>query len=127
MATDRTQWEAHLKENRRVRVKRDQSELKQLAMARPPMEALTGDPNWDVFTKIAQHRLDNLQADLVQRRKKLTDGPYAGTDDIIAQRIEISRLVGQVESLLNVQLIPKMLKEQGSKAADLLREIGEEA
>ena len=51
MAQDRAQWEAHLKENSRARVKRSQDALRQVALGVPPMEALTGDPNWDIFTK----------------------------------------------------------------------------
>ena len=127
MATDRAQWEEHLKENRRARVKRNQDALKQVALGVPPMEALTGDPNWDVFTKVAQARIDSLQEELTQRRADLTDGRWVNADEIIAQRIEISRVVGRVESLVEMQMVPKFLKEKGIEAAKLLREIGEEA
>ncbi len=121
---DRAEWEEHLKANSQARVKRSQDTLKQVAMGVPPMEALTGDPNWDIFTKIAQARIDELKEELTARRSRLTDGPYEGTDEIIAQRIEISRVVGQVESLTNIQMIPKRLKEKGAEAAKLLREAG---
>ena len=124
---DRAQWEEHLKENRRARVKRNQDALKQVALGVPPMEALTGDPNWDVFTKVAQARIDSLQEELTQRRADLTDGRWVNADEIIAKRIEISRVVGRVESLVEMQMVPKFLKEKGIEAAKLLREIGEEA
>lgn len=127
MATDRAQWEEHLRENSRARVKRNQDALKQVAMGVPPMEALTGDPSWDIFTKVAQARIDSLQEELTQRRADLTDGRWVNADEIIAQRIEISRVVGRVESLVEMQMVPKFLKEKGIEAAKLLREIGEEA
>ena len=121
---DRAQWEEHLKENRRARVKRNQDALKQVALGVPPMEALTGDPNWDVFTKVAQARIDSLQEELTQRRADLTDGRWVNADEIIAKRIEISRVVGRVESLVEMQMVPKFLKEKGIEAAKLLREAG---
>ncbi len=124
---DRAEWDKHCKEKNQARATRDQGALRQLAMAVPPMEALTGDARWDIFTKIAQAKIEDLQEELTQRRAILTDGPYKGTDEIIVQRIEISRLVGKVESLTEMQLVPKILKEQGTRAADLLREHGLEA
>ncbi len=127
MAQDRAQWEEHLKENRRAHLKSKQDAMKQVAMGVPPMEALTGDPNWDIFTKVAQARIDSLQEELTQRRADLTDGRWVNADEIIAQRIEISRVVGRVESLVEMQMVPKFLKEKGIEAAKLLREIGEEA
>ncbi len=127
MATDRAKWEEHRKENRHARLKRNQDTLKQVAMGVPPMEALTGDPNWDIFTKVAQARIDSLQEELTQRRADLTDGKWVNADEVIGKRIEISRVVGRVESLVEMQMVPKFLKEKGIEAAKLLREIGEEA
>lgn len=124
MAQDRAEWEEHLRANSKARVKRDQGVLRQIALGVPPMEALTGDPNWDIFTKVAQARIDSLEEELMGRRKDLTDGRWVSADEIIAKRIEISRVVGQVESLTNIQMIPKILKERGTEAAKLLREHG---
>ena len=123
---DREEWAKRLREKSRDKVKRNQDALKQVALGVPPMEALTGDPNWDIFTKVAQARIDDLQEELTQRRKDLTDGKWVNADEIIAQRIEIRRVVGRVESLTEMQMVPKFLKEKGIEAAKLLREIGEE-
>ncbi len=120
----REEWDKYRKKEAKERAVRNKDVLKQVAMGVPPMEALTGDPNWDIFTKIAQARIDSLEEELTQRRTDLTDGKWINADEIIAQRIEISRLVGQVESLTNIQMIPKHLKAKGIEAAKLLREAG---
>ena len=39
---------------RKAKVLKQAGQLQQLAMALPPMERLTGDPNWDLFLKVGQ-------------------------------------------------------------------------
>lgn len=124
MAKDYATWLERCKKKNQERARRDQSALRQMAMAAPAMELLTGDMHWDVFIKIAQAKIDDIQEEIDGRLSVLMDGPYGGADEAIAQRIEISRLMGRVQSLTDIQAIPAILKKQGEEAAVLLHKYG---
>jgi hypothetical protein len=60
-----------------ARVSREQSSLKQMALAEPAMGLLVGDEKWDFFLRVVQFRIEQLQAEVDAQREFLADGPTA--------------------------------------------------
>lgn len=117
----REDWQVGVEKRRAGQVKEEQRSLKQMALAVPPMESLMADERWNIFVKVLQGQIEAREKELIGLRGGLTDGEFTNADNMISQRLKISRLVGQVEALTAMREIPKQLAQEGKKAANLLR------
>ena len=122
MSGSRQDFEDLIKKRQEGRVQRQQAELKQAAMAVPPMEALTGDKNWDLFLKLLEGEIQRLEGLLYVAKEQMAEGQEVSHEELIKQKLQIRGLRDSITALMNIRGIPKVLLEGGRKAARLLRE-----
>jgi hypothetical protein len=91
------------------------------------IEAVTGDAAWDHYNsyveaalKMAEHSRDSADA-------RLRD-PYLVNDEAVRTlKVTITRLEARIDTLREILLLPKLLKERGALARAQIAEMTQEA
>jgi hypothetical protein len=114
------EFSALREEHRRKKVQEKAGDLRVVAQAVVPMSALTGDPHWDVFLQV-------LQGAIKQAEKSLAalDAHARGANDfsykrLVELQVERRLLAERIKTIQEIRDLPKALKEEGEKAAELL-------
>ena len=96
-----------------------------LAQASVHAGSLTGDEHWDLFLSYVQFMRDAYETEKQQAVSHLMNPTIVDRDEIIRLKVAIARYSEAVAVLGAVIGIPKLLKNAGDQAAEILEKMKE--
>jgi hypothetical protein len=115
-----------LEKQGRERAVRNEGELRRLAQAEVPVQALIGTAEWDYFLSLIQSQIEALEAALMQlRAANVLDLSFEHAD-LAAKKAQQMQIAVQIDTLEQVRDLPKQIIEQGRKAQLALHKYVEE-
>ena len=103
------------------------NELKGLAQEAPRMAALTGSETWDYYLRIIEAQIKAAEREGQIKRAQAATLVLTDEAKAKAAAVAVAMLEARAQTLREVLLLPRWLKEQGAKAAKLIAGMAEEA
>ena len=103
------------------------SELRGLAQEVVRAEALTGSPEWDWFARYIEAQIKAAEREGQIKRAQAATLVLTDEAKAKAAAVAVAMLEARAQTLREVLLLPRWLKEQGAKAAKLIAGMAEEA
>lgn len=97
--------------------------LRAIAQETVRMEALTGSPEWDHFNSYLEARIKVGEARILEERAKLAHPMLVDPQQMMLVKMTLAGLEASTQTLREVMMLPKWLKEQGAKAWMALDEL----
>jgi len=117
---DRAEWDAMLAQRKSEKGKKDKPKIALVRQAAVSAEKLTGDEAWDRFLSYLQAEWEKSSEQIAVWTAKLSDPTVVNPDEMMAVKIEILIWTSRAKALSEVMDLPKILKEEGAKADELL-------
>ena len=103
------------------------NELRALAQEPVRMEALTGSPEWEHFQTYIEAQIKAAEREGATKRAQAATLVLTDEAKAKAAAVVVAMLETRAQTLREVLLLPRWLKEQGTKAAKLIAGMAEEA
>lgn len=87
------------------------------------LDALTGDPDWDYFLRYLQAASNAATRHRDIEFKKLRDPMLVNSEEIAKCKVKIAIADARIDTLNELLLLPKMLKENAEKARQVIAEM----
>ena len=122
MTGTREQFRELMKEKakEKSKVNGQSGNLEFLVQAQVKMENLTGDQYWDRFLSLVQAGLDKMKAQEVSLRDALCSPGMVDPNDIMAIKLSLANVGGQIASLEMVLQLPTDIINSGEQAKNRL-------
>jgi hypothetical protein len=111
-----------LRETDAKRARENASSLRQMAQGEVAANLLTGDPNWDVFLRLVQAKIEECEAAAKESTEKAMD-PDLDPNMVFLFKTPAIRYLECARALLWVLGIPKAIKDDALEAKEILEEL----
>lgn len=105
----------------------DPTRLRAIAQEGVRMAALTNDENWDFFLRYIEALIKAAERHLKGEMDKLANPLLVDDREIRLHKVMVATIQSRIETLGEVLLLPKVLRNSGAKAADIIAEIERDA
>ena len=99
------------------------AELKGMAQDVPRMAALTGDQNWDYFSRYLEAQIKAAERMIAIEKEKLSSPTVTLHEQMLLIKNRIILWQVRAETLREGIVLPKHLRDQGERAAKLVAEL----
>ena len=99
------------------------AELKGMAQEVPRMAAVTGDANWDYFLRHLEAQIKAAERMIAIEKEKLSSPTVTLHEQMLLIKNRIIIWQTRAETLREVIVLPKHLRDQGERAAKLVAEL----
>jgi len=120
-------WTPHLEDKKHEQALYSASNLRALSRAELSVSHVTGDEHWDSFLQLIQGRLEEKRSQRAQALTALEASNDFSADTLITQKLIVRQLGCEIEALEWVIELPKIIREQGERAKELLGTIDKTA
>lgn len=106
---------------------RQLADLKSIAQEMPRAAALTGDPNWDFYLRYLEAGIKRCEAQAEQKRIEAARLVLVDEQAAKAAAVLVTKLEERANTLREIILIPKWIKENGERALEQIAAMEKEA
>ena len=92
------------------------ADLKSIAQEMPRAAALTGDPNWDYFLRYLEAGIKRCEKQAEQKRQEAARLVLTDEQAAKAAAVLVTKLEERANTLKEIILIPKWIKDNGESA-----------
>ncbi len=124
MTFTREQYQELVKEQGKERLNGQKPGLEYLVQAQVKMELLTGDQHWDIYLSWIQCSLEALRNQKTQLTDKLCDPNLVDPNAIMAVKLALADVSGQIIAIEAIIGLPKAIMESSEKAKERLEGLG---
>lgn len=123
---EKDEWRRYAADKASKRVNGSRAALEQIQQAQVRMDALTGDPHWDLLLSYVQSAIERATREAEQHVSSLVSPMVVNPDEIMGLKIAHAQLEGQIQAWAAVMDLPKDIKESGEQAKTLLERIDDD-
>jgi hypothetical protein len=116
MTFQRQEFRDVLERQRRDRVQRHETEIRQIAQAEVPMSAITGSAEWDYMLSLLEAQIEVLGNTLAAMGEAHALDPSFSHEDMARQKALMMQVAAQKDTLERVRDLPKQIIKEGEKA-----------
>jgi len=99
------------------------AELRGMAQEVPRMAALTGDPNWDYFVRFIEAHIKACERQIAVKREQASALVLIDEAKAKAAAVIVMALESRAETLREIILLPKWIRENGERASKAVAEL----
>lgn len=121
MSFDRSDFDELRETSRRETMRAQYPDMRRLAQAVVPAEAVTRDENWDFLLSILQREIELTDAAILDSVRTLRSHTVVAYEELVAAKIQVARLETKKETLEQVIGLPARIIALGEHAARDLR------
>ena len=99
------------------------NELEGMVQEVPRMAALTGDANWDYYLRYIEAQIKAAERMIAVEKEKLSSPTVTLHEQMLLIKNRITIWQSRAETLREVIVLPKYLRDQGERAAKLVDEL----
>ncbi len=103
------------------------AQIRVVAQEAVRLQALTGDPAWDHFLSFVEASIKKTEAWRNDKLTRLRDPRFVNPDEVAVCRAEILQMDARIDTLKEILLLPKFLKEQSELAQRQIAEMVRDA
>jgi hypothetical protein len=122
MTFQRKQYQEALDRQKREHVRGNVTQLKQMAQAKVPAEAVTGSAEWDYLLSLIEAKIEELGNSLAVLGEASASDLTFSHEVMAQQKALMMQVKAQKDTLEAVRDLPKQIIEHGEKAQFALQE-----